>query len=201
MVLCAFNQTYKLGAETFALWCELLAAAPGAVLWVLAFHPLAADNLRREMAARGVDPARLIAAPHLPLDRHLSRMACADLFVDTYPCNAHTTASDALWAGVPVLTRLGQAFASRVAASLLRSAGLPELVTQSCDEYREKLLGLVRAPTTLARYKERLAATRNELPLFDSVRYTRDLERAFRAIWDRHRRGLPPDHIVIGREA
>ncbi len=122
IVLCSHNQTYKFTPEVFGVWCEALAAEPRAVLWVLKFNPVAIENLRREMAGRGVSPDRLIAGPLLPLPAHLARLSCADLFLDTYPCNAHTSASDALWVGVPVLTRRGSTFASRVGASLLRAA-------------------------------------------------------------------------------
>lgn len=201
LVLCAFNQTYKFTAAVFDVWCDALLAAPNALLWVLKYNPLAVEHMANAMRARGLSAERLVAGPLLPLDRHLARLACADLFVDTYPCNAHTTASDALWVGVPVLTRSGRTFASRVAASLLAAVGMPEMVTESSDAYRERLLDLVRRPDALGALKARLRAARDRVPLFDSERYTRNLERAFESMWDRHQRGLPPDHIVVAEPA
>ncbi len=197
VVLCSHNQTYKFTREVFDVWCEALAAEPRAVLWVLKFNPLAIENLRRELAGRGLSPERLIAGPLLPLPDHLARLACADLFLDTYPCNAHTSASDALWVGVPVLTRCGPTFASRVGASLLRAAGLPELVTDTLEEYRARLLELVAAPQRLRALKSGLLARRDRIALFDSERYTRHLEEAFGAMWARRLRGLAPDHVVV----
>jgi len=198
LVLCSFNQSYKFTAPVLDVWCEALQAAPDAVLWLAATRPIATENLHREVAARGVDPARLVSASRVPRhDQHLARLACADLFLDTFPFNAHTTASDALWAGVPVLTRAGESFASRVAASLLRAVGLGELVTESAADYRAALLGLVADRSRLASLRGRLAAARATAPLFDSPRYTRDLERAYLAMWQRALAGARPEHIVI----
>jgi predicted O-linked N-acetylglucosamine transferase (SPINDLY family) len=199
IVLCSHNQTYKFTPEVFGVWCEALAAEPRAVLWVLKFNPVAIENLRREMAGRGVSPDRLVAGPLLPLPGHLARLACADLFLDTYPCNAHTSASDALWVGVPVLTRCGPTFASRVGASLLRAAELPELVTHTPDDYRARLLELVASPARLRTLKSGLLARRDRIPLFDSERYTRHLEDAYRSMWARRARGEAPDHVVVER--
>lgn len=199
IVLCSHNQTYKFSREVFDVWCEALAAAPAAVLWVLKFNPIAIENLRREMAGRGISAERLVVGPLLPLPGHLARLACADLFLDTFPCNAHTSASDALWVGVPVLTRCGPTFASRVGASLLRAAELPELVTETLADYRARLLELVATPARLRALKSGLLARRDRIPLFDSERYTRHLEEAYRSMWARHLRGLPPDHIVVPR--
>ena len=197
LVLASFNSTYKYNAPVFDVWCDVLRAVPEAVLWALVTHPLAAANLRRELAARGVAPERLVLAARLPLARHLARLPVADLFLDTYPCGAHTTASDALWAGLPVVTRVGRTFASRVAASLLRAVGLDELVTSSADAYRQLILDLAADRTRIAELKRRLAAARSEAPLFDAPRYTANLERAYRAMWSRHVAGAPPDHIVV----
>src|SRR6185436_8043295 len=124
-VFCCFNHTYKILPETFSVWMRLLEAVPGSILWLLESNPWAGENLRREARMRGVDPERLVFAPPLPMDRHLGRLAAADLFLDTTPYNAHTTASDALWVGLPVLTAPGDTFASRVAGSLLTAVGLP----------------------------------------------------------------------------
>jgi predicted O-linked N-acetylglucosamine transferase (SPINDLY family) len=197
LVLCCFNQPYKIGPERLDVWCEALRAAPDAVLWLYEARPLAIGNLRRELGARGVDPERLIAARGLPLAQHLARLSCADLFLDTYPYSAHTTASDALWTGVPVVSQSGETFASRVAASLLRAVGLGELVTHSLAAYRALVLELVADRGRLAALRERLAANRPGAPLFDSVRYTANLERAYREMWERRLAALPPEHIDL----
>ena len=197
LVLCCFNQNYKLSPAILDVWCEALAARSDALLWLYESRPLATANLRRELAARGVDPARLVVAKGLPLAQHLARVSCADLFVDTYPYCAHTTASDALWAGVPVLTLAGESFASRVAASLLRAAGLADLVTWSLADYRALLLDLVANGDRLRAARERLKAGLQSSPLFDSARYTLNLERAYGAMWERRVAALPPEHIVV----
>jgi predicted O-linked N-acetylglucosamine transferase (SPINDLY family) len=197
LVLASFNSTYKCNASVFDAWCDALRAVPEAVLWVLVTHPLTAANLRRELAARGVAPERLVTAARLPLARHLARLPAADLFLDSYPCGAHTTASDALWAALPLVTRAGRTFASRVAASLLHAAGLDELVTSSADEYRRLILDLAADRSRIADLKRRLIAARGKAPLFDAPRYTANLERAYRAMWSLHVAGDPPDHIVV----
>jgi predicted O-linked N-acetylglucosamine transferase (SPINDLY family) len=197
LVLCCFNQAYKLGAAILDVWCEALAAAPDAVLWLLESQPVAIANLRRELAARGLDPGRLIAARRMPVAKHLARVSCADLFLDTFPYGAHTTGSDALWAGVPLVTLAGKTFASRVAASLLRAVGLGELATWSLADYRALVLDLVANRDSLQALRARLAAGLKAAPLFDSRRYTTNLERAFRAMWERHLAALPPAHIDL----
>jgi protein O-GlcNAc transferase len=197
LVLCCFNQNYKLSPAILDVWCEVLAATPDAVLWLYESRPLATANLRREVGARGVDPARLIVARGLPLAQHLARVSCADLFVDTYPYCAHTTASDALWVGVPVVTLAGETFASRVAASLLRAVGLAELVTWSLADYRALLLELVGNRDRLRATRARLKAGLQTSSLFDSARYTLNLERAYQAMWERRLAALPPEHIVV----
>lgn len=197
LVVASFNSTYKYNAPVFDAWCDVLRTVPQAVLWVLVTHPLTAANLRRELGARGVAPERLVTAARLPLARHLARLQVADLFLDTHPCGAHTTASDALWAGLPVVTRTGRTFASRVAASLLRAVALDELVTSSADAYRRLILDLAADRSRIADLKRRLVAARAEAPLFDAPRYTANLERAYRAMWSRHVAGEPPDHIVV----
>src|SRR5580704_17520506 len=144
LVLCCFNNSYKLSPGIFDIWMRLLGATPGCVLWLLATNELAEANLRKEAAERGVDPARLVFAAVVPSAVHIERHRHADLFLDTLPCNAHTTASDALWGGLPVLTCSGSTFAGRVAGSLLKAIGLPELVTTSLDEYEQMALALIR---------------------------------------------------------
>ena len=196
-VFCCFNNNYKITRDLFALWMQLLQARPGSVLWLLEDNPAAAGNLRAAAAASGVDAGRLVFARRLPLSQHLARHVRADLFLDTLYCNAHTTASDALWAGLPVLTCAGSTFASRVGASLLTACGLPELITANSREYLDLALALSADPVRLTALRQRLESTRLQAPLFDTERFTRHLERAYDMAWERFERGLPPDHIVV----
>jgi predicted O-linked N-acetylglucosamine transferase (SPINDLY family) len=196
-VFCSFNNSFKLNATTFDIWMRLLAHVPGSVLWLLVAHDLARDNLRREAAARGIEPARLVFAERLPVARHLARHRLADLFLDSLPCNAHTTASDALWAGLPVLTCVGQTFAGRVAASLLMSMNLPELVTGSLDDYERVALDLARDGNKLASIRRKLAAQRDVCPLFDSARYARNLGQAFETMVGLRRSGESPRSFAV----
>jgi predicted O-linked N-acetylglucosamine transferase (SPINDLY family) len=194
-VFCCFNNTFKITPDVFGLWMRLLAEVKGSVLWLLEDHPAVRFNLAREAARHDIDPVRLIFAPRLPAAEHLARLRRADLFLDTFHYNAHTTASDALWAGLPVITRLGGHFAGRVAASLLQAVGLPEMITRTRDEYFALARRLVTHSDRLAAIKNKLAAQRLRAPLFDTARFTRDLEALFLALWQRHRRGLPPAHF------
>lgn len=196
-VFCCFNQISKILPGVFDTWTRLLQAMPGSVLWLLDWNPWATENLREEAAARGINPARLVFSALLPIPQHLERIGAADLFLDTFPCNAHTTASDALWAGLPVLTRCGETFASRVCGSLLHALGLPELVTHSAQEYESRALGLARDPDALAALRRRLAAARTSSPVFDTPRFARNLESAYQRIWDVHVAGAPPRHLEI----
>jgi len=181
----------------FDVWMRLLAAVPGSVLWVLSRDTDTEQNLRREAAARGVAPERLIFAPCQDLAEHLARHRLADLFLDNLPINAHTTASDALWAGLPVLTCVGETFAGRVAGSLLHAVGLPELVTASLADYENTALALARDPQKMAALKEKLARNLPAAPLFDTARYTRDLEAAYARMWDLWRAGEAPQSIAL----
>jgi predicted O-linked N-acetylglucosamine transferase (SPINDLY family) len=183
LVFCNFNQLYKLTPDVFGIWCRLLGETPGSVLWLWASNAEAPRNLRREARARGVDAERLVFAPTLPADAHLARTAVADLYLDTYPCNGHTTASDALWAGVPALTCAGETFASRVAGSLLHAVGLPDMITTSLTEYEALALGLARDPAALSDVRRRLALNRATAPLFDTARTTRALEAVYEEMW------------------
>jgi protein O-GlcNAc transferase len=176
---------------------RLLHACPGSVLWLLGGESYAIHNLRREAAARGIAPDRMVFAPPVSNDAHVARQRLADLFLDTLPCNAHATASDALWAGLPVLTCLGNTFAGRVGASLLRAVGLPEMVTESLQQYEETAKSLARDPHQVAAIKAKLARNRYSEPLFDTAGFTRDLEAAFEAIWRRQQRGLVPEAIAV----
>ena len=196
-VLCSFNGSFKITPEVFDIWMRLLKALDGSVLWLLDDNPAAVRNLKREAEARGVPPQRLVFAPRRPLEEHLARHRLADLFLDTLPCNAHTTASDALWAGLPVLTCWGNTFAGRVATSLLLAIGLPELVTGSLASYETMATTLVRHPTLLASLKERLAANRNTAPLFDTEQFARHLESAYVTMWERSQRGMPPGSFSV----
>jgi predicted O-linked N-acetylglucosamine transferase (SPINDLY family) len=197
-VYCCFNNNYKITPATFDQWMRILMRVEAGVLWLRGENPTAVTNLRREADRRGVDPARLVFAPRLALpEEHLARHRLADLFLDTLPYNAHTTASDALWAGLPVLTLIGESYASRVGASVLRAIDLPELVTSTRDEYESAAVSLATKRDQLASIRRRLEANRLSTPLFDTKRFTRHLEQAYLAMLDRYQAGLPPDHIEI----
>jgi protein O-GlcNAc transferase len=175
-VFCSFNNAYKVTPEVFSSWCRVLAATPGSVLWFLTSTPQVADNLRKEAARRGIDPDRLVFAPRLVFSEHLARYQLADLVLDTFPYTAHTTASDALWCGVPVVTCLGETFASRVAASILTAAGMRDLVTTTMAEYEALTLSIANDPLRHAELRRRIEEQRMVCPLFDTPRYTADLE-------------------------
>ena len=196
-VFCCFNKSYKINPEIFDCWMRLLGQVDGAVLWLLDDNPTATANLRAEATARGVDATRLVFAKQLPIADHLARHRLADLFLDTLPCNAHTTTSDALWAGLPVLTQIGETFAGRVAASLLNAVGLPELIAATRDEYEKLALALARDPERLAALKAKLMRNRLTTPLFNTEMTTRHIERAYQEMYERHRCGLPPDDIEL----
>jgi predicted O-linked N-acetylglucosamine transferase (SPINDLY family) len=183
-VFCSFNASYKILPDVFAIWMRLLAQVPESVLWLLETNAQATANLRREARSLGIAPERLLFAPRVPLAQHLARHAAADLFLDTFPCNAHTTANDALFAGLPLVTCAGETFASRVSGSQLNAIGLPELVTGSPDAYETLALELARQPALLAEYRQRLRANRAVSPLFDTAGYTRALETLLVAAWD-----------------
>lgn len=196
-VFCCFNNNHKIAPRVFDIWMRLLARVEGSVLWLLKDHAAAERNLRREAEARGVDPARLVFAPRVKMEEHLARQRRADLFLDTLPYNAHVTASDALWAGLPVLTRVGSAFAARVAASLLHAMGLPELIARSSEEYEDLALELAKNTALLANIRARLARNRETHPLFDTERFRRHLEAAYFAMWERHQSGELPASFAV----
>jgi protein O-GlcNAc transferase len=197
-VFCSFNNTYKITPAIFDVWMRLLRAIPNSVLWLSQPNPTAETNLRKEAELRGVLPERIVFAPKLPeMADHLARQRHADLFLDTLPYNAHTTASDALWAGLPVLTCLGQTFAGRVAASLLKAVGLPELITTSLENYEALAVRLAREPALLASMKAKLARNRSTHPLFDTARFTRHIEAAYTTMWQRYQAGEPPRAIAV----
>jgi predicted O-linked N-acetylglucosamine transferase (SPINDLY family) len=178
-VFCCFNNNRKITSAMFDIWMRLLLAVPASILWLKASQDAAMAVLRREAEARGVDPGRLVFAKNVPADIHLARHALADLFLDTLPYNAHATAADALWAGLPVLTCTGRTFAGRVAASQLKAAGLPELITGSMHDYEALALRLSRDPALLAAFRARLAQGRQTAPLFAIDRFRKNIEAAY----------------------
>ncbi len=188
-VFCCFNGNQKILPPVFDSWMRILSHSENAVLWLLQDTEGAAANLRREARSRGIAAERLIFAENERLDRHLARLRLADLVLDTLPYGAHTTASDALWAGVPVLTRIGSSFAGRVAASLLTAVGLPELITQSAAEYETTAENFAAEPALLAKMRDRLTRNRESCALFDTARMTRHLEAAYLQMSQRHQRG------------
>jgi predicted O-linked N-acetylglucosamine transferase (SPINDLY family) len=196
-VFCCFNNNYKITAPIFERWMRILQAADGSVLWLLGDNPAAEGNLRRQAQVRGIDPARLVFAPRVSAMDHLARHGHADLFLDTLPFNAHVTASDALWAGLPIVTCLGSAFAGRVAASLLHGAGLPELITSDLDKYEQLSLRLAREPKLLAELRSKLNVKRGRCPLFDTGRFGRNLEAAYQAMSERAQRGEQPSSFAV----
>jgi predicted O-linked N-acetylglucosamine transferase (SPINDLY family) len=193
-VFCCFNQAYKFTPDVFQIWLRLLTAVPGSVLWLLA-SPTAEGNLRNAALEQGVAGSRLIFAPDRSQADHLARLQCADLLLDTAPYGAHTTASDALWAGIPVITLPGVTFASRVAGSLLHAVGMPELIACNAGDYFDVALELAENPEALARAKAKLALNRNTAALFDVPGYTTAIEALFTAMWRRFMNGQGPAQI------
>jgi len=196
-VFCCFNNSFKITADVFSIWMNLLKQVNGSVLWLSEGNVATQENLRREAQRRNVDPDRLIFKSRLPMAEHLARHRHADLFLDTFYYNAHTTASDALYAGLPVVTCLGDTFAGRVAASLLRAVGLPELITRSPEEYVALALRLATHPEELAALKDKLARNGRSTPLFDTALFTRHIEEAYVTMYQRHQQGLAPDHFAV----
>jgi predicted O-linked N-acetylglucosamine transferase (SPINDLY family) len=196
-VFCCFNNLYKITPDVFDVWMKLLEQVAGSVLWLLAGNELAMANLRSVAAARGVSPRRILFAPHLPLEDHLMRYGLVDLFLDTSPCNAHTTASDALWMGVPLITVTGSTFAGRVATSLLHAIGLPQLALPDLSSYMQSALRIATDPDALGGLKRHLDRVRTSCPLFDVAAYCRDLEAAYCAVWKLHLIGKRPETVRI----
>jgi protein O-GlcNAc transferase len=196
-VFCCFNNAYKITPHVFDRWMRILKQVEGSVLWLLEVNASAASNLKKEAVARGISSERLVFAKRMPLPEHLARHKLADLFLDTLPCNAHTTASDALWAGLPVLTCLGETFAGRVAASLLNAIHLPELITTTLEAYEQTAIDLATHPEKLAAIKHKLAENRLTAPLFDTQLFTKHIEAAYTAMYERYQARLAPDHIVF----
>ncbi|MBI5041450.1 MAG: tetratricopeptide repeat protein [Gammaproteobacteria bacterium] len=196
-VFCCFNNSYKITPDLFDIWMRLLHVVGGSVLWLLEGSAIAAGNLRLEAERRGISVDRLIFAPRMEMTDHLARHRHADLFLDTFYYNAHTTTSDALWAGLPVLTCLGKAFAGRVAASLLNAIDLPEMISYSHAEYESRAIELATKPELLCAIRQKLAVHRSTKPLFDTERFTRHIEAAYTKMYERYQAGLSPDHIIV----
>ena len=199
-VFCCFNNNYKIAPELFDRWLRILRRVDDSVLWLIEDNANVASNLRSETRAKGVDPRRIVFATRIPPPDHLARHRVADLFLDTSPYNAHTTASDALWAGLPIVTQAGETFPGRVAASLLRTLGLPELVAPTPQAYEDLAVELAVNPEKLATIKSQVVRNRSTTPLFDTQLYTRHLEAAYVAMYKRQRNGLSPEHIIVTRQ-
>jgi predicted O-linked N-acetylglucosamine transferase (SPINDLY family) len=198
-VYCCFNNAYKISPAAFDVWMRVLGRVEGSVLWLLEENPWVAENLRKEATRRGIAAERLVFAKMVPLAEHLARHRLADLFLDTLPYNAHTTASDALWVGLPVLTHIGETFAGRVAASLLRAIDLPELVTTSVGEFEDLAVALAQDGERYRGLVQRVKENRLSAALFDIRAFTRHLEAAYGAMYERYQAGLAPEHIEVAR--
>lgn len=199
MVFCCFNNGYKITPDVFDIWMRILSKIPNSVLWLSKPNDEGVVNLRNEARVRGIDPLRLVFAKRRESHAdHLKRLQLADLFLDTFYYNAHTTASDALRAGVPVLTCPGATFASRVAGSLLKAAGMEELIATDRLTYESIALRLAQEPEYLAHIKNKLKKNCEILPIFDMAGYARDFEQLLIEMWQRHKQGLSPEHIVLG---
>ncbi len=196
LVMGNFNQSFKLTPDTFDAWARIMKAVPDSVLWLLDDNAQATQNLRLAAAARGVDPSRLVFAPRVPVDVHLARLPVADFMLDNWPCNAHTTASDSLWMGVPMVTLMGDSFASRVAGSLLHAVGLGELACTRVEDYEATAIGLLNDAPRLQALRRHLEEGRGSFPLFDGGRFARDLEALFERMVERERAGVAVDHLA-----
>jgi predicted O-linked N-acetylglucosamine transferase (SPINDLY family) len=196
-VFCCFNNSWKINANMFDIWMRLLRAVEGSVLWLLRANEAAVANLRKEAAARGIDPGRLVFATPLDQPDHLARLKLADLLLDTLPYNAHTTATDALWLGVPIVTCLGDVFVGRVAASVLHAVAMPELVTTTLDEYERLALKLATDSALLGAMRQKLVQNGQSCPLFDTDRFRRHIEAAYSTMWETWLRGESPKNIDV----
>ena len=197
VVFCCFSSNWKILPDVFDSWMRILIAVENSVLWLFEDNSIAASNLRKRAVLRGVDADRIVFARRMENERHLARYRYVDLFLDTYPYNAHTTASDALWIGAPVLTLKGRSFAAGVAASLLKSVGLEDLVTSSAEEYEARAVSLGSNPPALSALKERLVLRKQSAPLFNMALLSKDLESAYKIAYDRYHQGLPADTIIV----
>jgi predicted O-linked N-acetylglucosamine transferase (SPINDLY family) len=196
-VFCCFNNTYKITPNIFDSWARILNQVDKSVLMIYADNDLSQKNLIKEIAGRGINPKKLIFGDSLPRPKYLARYRVADLFLDTAPYNAGTTASDALRMGLPVLTLKGKAFPSRMASSILNSVNLPELITHSQKDYESLAIELANCPDKIKKIKDKLLANLNTAPLYNSELFTKNLESAYQMMYERHRQGLKPEHIII----
>jgi protein O-GlcNAc transferase len=197
-VFCCFNAGYKITPETFRSWAFILKSVDQSILWLLNDGGVSGvKNLKKMAIQNGVDPNRLIFAEPIPLPYHLARCQLADLFLDTLPCNAHTTASDALWAGLPIITLIGEGFSGRVAASLINAVGMPELITKNIKEYENLAIELATTSAKYNQIKSKLFNQRLTSPLFDTTNYTKDIEALFIKMIERYQNDLPPEHIHV----
>ncbi len=196
-IFCSFNNNYKINPETFDSWMRILKAVKGSVLWIFKKNDFAVHNLKIEASRRGVDEKRLIFASRIPVEEHLKRIQLADLFLDTFPCNAHTTASDALRMGLPILTLIGRSFASRVAASLLNAVNLPELITNTRMEYESLAIDFATNPQKLKEVKNKLLKNLSTSTLYDSKLFTKNIESAYKTMYQRYQDDLKPDNIYV----
>ena len=197
VVFCCFNNTFKITPDEFNCWMRILKNVENSVLWLLKTDEKAEANIKAEAKKRGVEPSRLVFADMLPQSEHLARQKHADLFLDTFRYNAHTTASDALWGGLPVVTKKGEQFAARVSASLLTAIGLPELITKSEADYENLIIELATQPQKLRRIRSKLQSNRLTKPLFDTKRYTRNFEAGLLQAYDLYFKGKQPRHIAV----
>ena len=196
-VFCCFNNNYKISPKEFGIWMRLMTKVEGSVLWLLKSNKWAEQNLKKEAEARGISADRVIFAERVENSEHLARHRLADLFLDTFNYNAHTTASDALWAGLPVVTKLGRGFAARVAGSLLSAVGLPELITHDEEAYEVLILKLATNPKKLDKIKKKLEVNRLSQPLFNTEQYTKHLENGYRQAYQKYFDGESPNTIIV----
>ena len=196
-VYCSFNNTFKITPSMFSGWMRILEEVTGSSLLLYTNTARAMENLKAEATTRGIDPNRIVRAEYLPLPEHLARLSAANLFLDTFPYNAGTSASDALWAGLPVLTRAGKSFASRMASSVLKATGVPELITRSQDEYEARAIELATNPLKLTKIKDKIHKNRSSSPLFNPKLFARRIEAAFSTMHERSHAGLPPEDFEV----
>jgi predicted O-linked N-acetylglucosamine transferase (SPINDLY family) len=196
-VFCCFNNAYKITPKVFSSWMRILHKVEDSQLWLLTNNDVTLNNLKKAAVSQGINENRLVFAPYVTISKHLNRIKHADLFLDTRPYNAHTTSSDALRMGIPVLTCIGQSFPSRVAASILNSVNLPELITDTQEEYESLAIELATNPIKFKNIKDKLNNNLSTAPLFDTPQFTRNLESAYKTMYEKHHSGMKPEHIYV----